>query len=279
MPSTVFLVLAALWSSFEMISSNSFRPVLVLLALILSRSLDAQESGSQRIRVAVFQGPGVSSTVSELIRDLQRSPALVVDRIDAEAIRAGSLESEVDVVVFPGGSGGGQGKALASEGREAVRRFIDRGGCYVGVCAGAYLASADYSWSLHLLDARVLDRKHWARGFGPVRLTLRQEAQEAFAVDSDHPQVYYHQGPLLAPAQRDDLEDYRELATFATEVRKEKVPNGVMPGTTAMAAGRFGKGFVLAISPHPERTEGLDDVLPAMVQAIWLRRSRSLCRR
>ncbi len=262
-----------------MISSNSFRPVLVLLALILSRSLDAQESGSQRIRVAVFQGPGVSSTVSELIRDLQRSPALVVDRIDAEAIRAGSLESEVDVVVFPGGSGGGQGKALASEGREAVRRFIDRGGCYVGVCAGAYLASADYSWSLHLLDARVLDRKHWARGFGPVRLTLRQEAQEAFAVDSDHPQVYYHQGPLLAPAQRDDLEDYRELATFATEVRKEKVPNGVMPGTTAMAAGRFGKGFVLAISPHPERTEGLDDVLPAMVQAIWLRRSRSLCRR
>lgn len=254
-----------------MSSSKSLRPLLVLLASILSPSLGAQESASAGIRVAVFQGPGVSSTVSELIRDLQRSPALVVHRIDAGAIRAGKLESDVDVVVFPGGSGGGQGEALASEGREAVRRFIDRGGCYIGVCAGAYLASADYSWSLHLLDARVLDRKHWARGFGSVRLTLRQEAQEAFAVDSDHPQVYYHQGPLLAPAQRDDLEDYRELATFATEVRKEKVPGGVMPGTTAMAAGRFGKGFVLAISPHPERTEGLDDVLPAMVQTLWLR--------
>jgi glutamine amidotransferase-like uncharacterized protein len=240
----------------------------LLILACLARSMAAQDATLPIIRVAVFKGPGVSHTVVDLIKDLERAADLSISRIGVDSIRAGHMDQEADVVVFPGGSGGGQGEALGPEGRSAVRRFVEQGGCYVGVCAGAYLASADYPWSLHLLDAKVLDRKHWARGFGPVRLTLRHEAQEAFATGSDHPQVYYHQGPLLAPAQRDDLEDYRELAVFATEVRKEKVPGGVMPGTTAMAAGRFGKGYVLAVSPHPERTEGLDQVLPAMIHAI-----------
>lgn len=120
-----------------MISSKSLRPLLVLLASILSPSLGAQESASAGIRVAVFQGPGVSSTVSELIRDLQRSPALVVHRIDAGAIRAGKLESDVDVVVFPGGSGGGQGEALASEGAatsESARERTWRRPTIAGLC-------------------------------------------------------------------------------------------------------------------------------------------------
>ena len=71
---------------------------------------------------------------------------------------------------------------------------------------------------------------------------------------------------MLAPAEKPYLDDYEEWASFETEVSKKGVPGGVMPGTTAIAAGRFGKGRVLAISPHPERTDLLDTLIPVAVK-------------
>jgi hypothetical protein len=118
---------------------------------------------------------------------------------------------------------------------------------------------------LNLLDARVLDRRHWARGFGYVELSVLPDATEALGIER-RTTVYYHQGPLLAPAGRMDLADYREWAKFETEVRKDGVPGGVMPGTTAIAAGEYGQGRVLAISPHPERTDALDHVAALAVR-------------
>ena len=174
---------------------------------------------------------------------------------DAAAIRTGGLHG-FDLVVHPGGSGSRQGKALGEEGRERVRRFVRDGGGMLGICAGAYLASADYDWSLHLLDAKVLDRAHWARGGGTVELGLSPEGRRLLGVPDDTREVRYNQGPLLAPAGDPDLPDYRTLAVFNTEVHKEGVPGGVMPGTTAVAAGEFGGGRGVCFSPHPESDAG-----------------------
>ncbi len=38
-------------------------------------------------------------------------------------------------------------------------------------------------------------------------------------------------------------------------------PTGVMPGTTAIALGEFGKGRVIYFSPHPEKTPTLNSIL------------------
>lgn len=46
-----------------------------------------------------------------------------------------------DVVLFPGGSGGGEYTALTQAGTAAVRAFVhDHGGGYIGTCAGGFLA-------------------------------------------------------------------------------------------------------------------------------------------
>ena len=222
--------------------------------------------------VAVFNDGGVSRrSLENLLNDLRHHPGLHVQPVTAAQIQAGQL-SKFDVVIFPGGSGGGQAKSLGKSGRDIVRKFVTDGGGYVGICAGAYLASADYDWSLHILDAKVLDRKHWARGFGNVRIKASAAATKSLQFKSAEPTVYYHQGPLLSPAHNDQIPDYQEWGSFMTEVRKNGVPGGVMPGTTAIAAGQFGSGRVLAFSPHPESTDGLDHVLPLAVQWAACRR-------
>jgi hypothetical protein len=47
------------------------------------------------------------------------------------------------------------------------------------------------------------------------------------------------------------------MATFKTEIAKNGAPQGVMPGTTAIARGEYGLGRVVCFSPHPELTKGL----------------------
>ena len=232
----------------------------------------ADSTGTFTLRAALFDGPGVSDSVSRFEEDLRAAGGIEVRRVSVEQIQAGSLD-DLDVVIFSGGSGGGQGRGLGEAGRERVKKFVAGGGGYVGICAGAYLATSDYDWSLHLLDARVLDRRHWARGFGNVELSLPADAAKVLGV-KQRMTVYYHQGPLLAPAGRSDIPDYQEWAKFETEVKKEGVPGGVMQGTTAIAAGEFGKGRVLAISPHPERTTELDHVAAAAVRWVAGERGR-----
>jgi hypothetical protein len=217
------------------------------------------------IRVAVYKGEGASQSRDEVIEVLRKRAGFDVHDITVDEIKAGKL-AQFDVVIHPGGSGGGQGKALGEEGRAAERKFIEGGGGYIGVCAGAYLATCDYEWSLGVLDARVVDRKHWNRGFGEVQIGLGGSSKKVLGVDVKTSPIYYHQGPLLAPAANPDIPDYEELAKFETEIVKNGASPGVMTGCTAIAIGSFKEGRVLCFSPHPERDEPTEPMLVKAVQ-------------
>jgi glutamine amidotransferase-like uncharacterized protein len=185
--------------------------------------------------------------------------------VSAEQIRAGRLK-EADVLVQPGGSGSKQAEALKPEGREAIKAFVRGGGGYVGICAGAYLASADYTWSLHILNAKVVDRQHWARGTGEVKVRMSAEGRKLFGVNDEVVSVFYGQGPLLAPAEEAGLPAYQTLGTYETEIAKKGAPAGVMKGTTAFAAAGFGKGRVVCLSPHPEKSAELGGMIRRAVE-------------
>ncbi len=221
------------------------------------------------LRVAVYDDTGTSSNLPYLLKALAEHPDLHVDRVDAEAIRAGCL-ARYDALIQPGGSGSRQGKTLSEDGRAQIRGFVAKGGGYLGICAGAYLATNDYPWSLHILDAKVVDRAHWARGTGLVDIALTTKGRELLGVDIPRPSILYYQGPLLAPADDPKLPDYEVLARFDGEIANKGVPTGVMKGTTAIAAAPFAAGRVLCISPHPERTDNLHDMVYRAL--LWVTR-------
>ncbi|QDT06665.1 hypothetical protein K227x_50810 [Rubripirellula lacrimiformis] len=226
------------------------------------------------VRVAVFEGPGVGKSSEKLIAALQsaKDDRFQVTRIAAEQIRSGGL-MQVDVLVHPGGSGSKQGKTLGPEGSQAVREFVRGGGGYLGVCAGAYLATNDYSWSLNLIDAKVVDRRHWNRGNGTVSIRLSPDGAALFGHDRRDMSIYYAQGPLLARREWDDPEvpDYESLAIYDSEISKNGSPRGVMAGTSAAVRGQFGDGRVLCFSVHPELTDGRHPMIGLAVQ--WLAES------
>ena len=223
------------------------------------------------IRVAVFDGDGVGKSCPQLLKALNSNATdrkFQISRITTEEIVDGNL-AEVDLLVHPGGSGGKQGRALGEIGRKAVRDFVREGGGFLGVCAGAYLATNDYDWSLNLIDAKVVDRRHWARGTGTVQLRLSATGTDFFGYETDEMTIYYGQGPLLGRREWDDpdVPDYESLAIFATEIAKNGAPKGVMVRTSAVIRCNYGKGHVFCFSPHPEMTEGLGHLIP--IAARW----------
>jgi len=209
------------------------------------------------IRVAVYAGTGAGNGA-------QISSAITGGNTDADGIvTIGEAEvrpdvlCQFDVLAFPGGSGSKQARAIGEDGREAVRDFIRRGGGYFGTCAGAYLATSHYSWSLNILDSASLDTKHWKRGTGRVDVELTEGGRKLFGYKDAHLDIYFANGPLLGPDGEPDIPDFETLAIYRGDMAKN-VPGGAMPGTVAMACGQFGKGRVIVFSPHPEKTKGLE---------------------
>jgi glutamine amidotransferase-like uncharacterized protein len=238
------------------------------ISFALRAGIDAPDSASAgEVHLGVYDDKGTGRSIGQLVTALKKLDGTYITHITAEDIRRGNLKG-MDVVVHPGGSGGGQGRRLGEDGRGAVRRFVSDGGGFIGFCAGAYLASAQYSWSLHLLDAKVFDRAHWARGTGTVQIQMTETGQQFFQTDDASCQIHYGQGPLLVPGRDPDIADYQPLAIYATGIAKKGAPEGVMPGTTAIALGQFGRGRVICFSPHPEMTEGLDSLVHRAVLAV-----------
>ncbi|MGI9428431.1 MAG: BPL-N domain-containing protein, partial [Bythopirellula sp.] len=132
-----------------------------------------------------------------------------------------------------------------------------------------------YDWSLKLIDAKVVDRLHWARGKGTVSVQLSAEGSEFFEDDDRDMTLHYGQGPLLARQEWDDPEvpDYESLAIYATEIAKNGAPRGVMVGTSAAVRSEYGSGRVFCFSPHPELTEGQHHLIPIAVN--WLAAEKS----
>jgi putative intracellular protease/amidase len=224
----------------------------------------------KRLRLAVYKGPGAApASRATLVTALGRNPNLLLHDISADDIRAGKLDG-YDVVVLAGGSGGGEGRALGPDGRTKIKEFVQRGGAYLGVCAGAYLATCDYPWSLNILNARVLDKAHWARGRGLVSVAPTDKGRDLLGLPVPL-DIQYGQGPLLAPGDDKTLPAYEELAVYKGEVALNGAPHGVMPGTTAVAAAVYGSGRVVCFSPHPEKINGQEPLLHRAV--LWATRT------
>jgi putative intracellular protease/amidase len=181
--------------------------------------------------------------------------------IDGEDISNGALKN-FDALVIPGGSAKKEAMSMGSEAREEVRRFVKEGGIYMGVCAGAYLASSARDSYLRLLPLRTLDQEHWYRTVNgtPLNVELTPIGQEVFGLSKSNLRIVYENGPIFAPPDQKPDDSFATLGSFRSEVVARGGERGVMIGAPIAVISRYGRGMVLAISPHPEKTPGLRKV-------------------
>ena len=170
-----------------------------------------------------------------------------------------------DVLIHSGGSGSKQGNDLGEEGRKIVRQYVDQGG-FLGVCAGAYLATNDYSWSLNLLMPKYSTENTGHAVWGLCNWNYHLPDRSYFRFnDLD---IYYGQGPLLARREWDDLKlSIMKVLRFMLRRLLHGAPSGIMKEPLPLFVASTGKEGLLLLR-HPELTEGLHHLIPTVVN--WL---------
>ncbi len=80
--------------------------------------------------------------------------------IDAKTIIQGNWKQNCSILIVPGGRDRLFHQALFPEGTRQIREFVEQGGTYLGICAGAYFASAKVEFEkggeLEIVDKRDL---------------------------------------------------------------------------------------------------------------------------
>jgi putative intracellular protease/amidase len=236
--------------------------LLAELGMAASGVDDLPREGDSRLRVGIYADTGARPR-SGLDVKLCADGDMAAVWLGLPEIQAGAL-GQCDVLVMPGGGGSTEAKGLGDKGCEAIRDFVGRGGGYVGICAGAYLASNGYSWSLGIINARAADGM---RGKETVKVELLPEGAEILGTKAGPVNVNYQNGPILVSAGASDLPPIIVLAVFRTElVSPAREPRVRMDGAPAMIAAPYRKGRVVCISPHPEATPGLEGLVRAAIR-------------
>jgi hypothetical protein len=261
--------------------AKRFFPVLIAIVLFLilgvvvfpgsTGRLFASERGQRPIRAVVLNANGADRfCIIETLEALKIDKGIEPSTISAAEIVTGNLK-DVDVIVFPGGSGSKQYNSLGSSLRNRIRDFVMKEGKgVVGICAGAYLVSDTPGYPcLNLVKANGIDREHDVRGSALAQVSFTADGLEIFPEMKSAPFGYiqYHDGPVFIPSTYGAQPAYRELAVFKSDIHiTEGAPAGLTPGKPILLCEEVGKGRVFACAGHPESTPGMRWIVPRMVR-------------
>lgn len=96
--------------------------------------------------ITIYSGPGTDQeSLSQMIRSLQTELPLkkyLIRKIGAREVALGGWRKSTEVFVIPGGRDLFYLRDLQGEAAVQISQFVEEGGVYLGICAGAYFAAS-----------------------------------------------------------------------------------------------------------------------------------------
>lgn len=167
---------------------------------------------------------------------------------DVQDIINGILDT-ADLLVMPGGADLYNCEKLNGMGNAAIKRFVEQGGCYLGICAGAYYACDTLDWGINTRQ-EITGKRELAffkgKAIGPVYEFIENNNIEkswknivTVTFDNQTEHVFYEAGPLFTEGQNETvMARYTDLAN----------------NPAAIIACPVGQGLTILSSPHIEYT-------------------------
>ncbi len=179
------------------------------------------------------------------------------ETVNHDEIRSGDL-ARFQVMLVPGGYTQQYMPALGDTGKEGIRSFIRSGGGYIGICAGAYIATNTVKFPGDQKGLDIIDIENTRKSGRGKRKIYLQEHPITEGLDKEL-KIYYQNGPDIVPGK-----DVQEIARYEN-------------GSCAAVSGHFGKGKVVIFSPHPEASIS-QGVKPEPETLRLLKNSIDFCR-
>lgn len=225
-----------------------------------------------QIIVGVFDKNGDSPyCIADAIEAVRIDKEMEARVVSAADIMLGNAD-DIDVFIFPGGSGRAETGSLGEKGQQKIIDFVkEKGKGVIGICAGAYILSEtpDYP-SLNMSGAMAIDIEHDHRGHGLVKFSLTEAGKEIFPELSNQDILFsqYYEGPVLIPAEQTKY-PYTELATMLSDVHTvEGTPANMTNNRPFIIISDVEKGKTASVIGHPESTPGMRWIIPRLVRVL-----------
>lgn len=192
-------------------------------------------------------GPGsFKQTFHRLKEELE--PRYSIHPIDGQTLVNEQWEKECALVVFPGGRDLPYHQTLKGAANARLKAFVEKGGSYLGVCAGAYYGSARIEFEKGLPREIIGDRELGffpGKAIGPAFGTFCYEsekgalhAQVRWGAERTPTSLYYNGGCYFETPQK-----YTNVSVLATYEENAEA---------AIILCKVGHGKALLSGIHPE---------------------------
>ena len=206
------------------------------------------------LRLAVYVGEGTRSAgVFRWIDLTARARGTEAVPVDAAAIKADALKG-MDVLVVPGGRSVIMSRSLGDVGRAKVKAFVERGGGYVGTCAGCCLAMESSKGHPNMLNMIPFTfGEQGGQDVADLLVRFNARAEALAGIKKGKRRVKFSLGPVLIPSLPVDKAEVEVVATYASDINASGAsPRRSMAGQAVAVAGTFGKGRLFVMGVHPE---------------------------
>jgi biotin---protein ligase len=171
------------------------------------------------------------------------------------------------LLVFPGGADLGYCRTLNGEGNRRISQYVNRGGSYLGFCAGGYYGCSRCEFEVDDPKMAVVgDRElqffpgvcrglafagfvyHSEAGARAANLKVNKDAFASVEKDMlDTFRSYYNGGGVFVDAKKFENRGVEILASYTEDLHVDPGE-----GAAAVVYRKVGEGHVVLTGPHPE---------------------------
>jgi glutamine amidotransferase-like uncharacterized protein len=203
-----------------------------------------------KAQVAIYNGNGTWADGIVAFTKFLDYKGITWQYISASTINKQSWETWYDAIYFPGGYSADYKSAITTTGMNKIRSFVNNGGRYIGICAGAFFACDKVDWEGRVYDYPL--KLFLGRGYGAIDQIIPWSGYTMTTVNinKNNPinqyepateTILYYGGPAFYPNQG------QQMNVIATWQAYNNDP--------AIINFNYGNGRVLLVGPHPEIEE------------------------
>ncbi|KAL8674139.1 MAG: hypothetical protein Q9168_001476 [Polycauliona sp. 1 TL-2023] len=223
---------------------------------------------TKRMNVLVYSGNGSTvESVRHCLYSLRRllSPTYAVITVTGNAIIKEPWTASCALLVFPGGADLGYCRTLNGDGNRRISQYVERGGRYLGLCAGGYYGSQRCEFEVGKKGMEVVGNRelaffpgtcrgcafpgfvyHSEEGTRAVQLRTSKAALSKGTIPNVF-RCYYNGGGVFVDAPKFEDQGVEVLASFTHDL---DVDAG--EGSACIVYCKVGEGAAVLTSAHPE---------------------------